>query len=255
MMDNEKRKNIYIMILSALVVVASIVAVLFFVESRSVKETLVAKEQEYKSSLDSVNDESATKVENTVVEKEVEKKVEVEVGKFVPFDSNKILNAQESMIYKEESIKYCGMSLYINDKGIPIINFGYDLKNYFSDVGYKINLESIEYDKDVLIDGFSKKVVNCYFGLTGQSVFGSIMLFLMEDGTVEYIPVIEALQKNTFKSYGKIPNVENVIRFVNGGFGYKNGGGALTVFAINKKGEAYDLTEQLRKNNLYGFVE
>ena len=114
MMDNEKRKNIYIMILSALVVVASIVAVLFFVESRSVKETLVAKEQEYKSSLDSVNNESATKVENTVIEKEVEKKVEVPVSQIIKFDRTKAKKVRENVIYSDILLIYTMANTNVN---------------------------------------------------------------------------------------------------------------------------------------------
>ncbi|MBQ3435767.1 MAG: hypothetical protein IJH13_01960 [Bacilli bacterium] len=106
-------------------------------------------------------------------------------------------------------------------------------------VGYKV--EDIEIT-------FEQKVNEMYFGGTGQSISGDLVLFLMEDGTVEYIPTYYAAKAKEIKSYGKIPELENIIKFYSAGvragqFGYH------TVLAQDNTGKLYDLEPLIKEFN------
>ena len=73
-----------------------------------------------------------------------------------------------------------------------------------------------------------------------------MLYFLMEDGTVEYMPIHKALKSQEFKSYGKLENVSNIVEIATGMAqanvdGSGNGPGWNTVFAINYDGDYYDI--------------
>lgn len=63
--------------------------------------------------------------------------------------------------------------------------------------------------------GLSGKPTDLLLTGFGQAVGNEALFFLMDDGTVEYIPLAKAIQDNNIKSYGKLPNVSNVIKFYN----------------------------------------
>lgn len=85
----------------------------------------------------------------------------------------------------------------------------------------------------------------------GQAASGSRLLFLMKDGTVEYISLFEIARTGEVKSAGKIPGVEKVVKF------YLSGdvdvttacvGGGYDVYAQRADGKYYDLAYSLRDN-------
>ena len=78
----------------------------------------------------------------------------------------------------------------------------------------------------------------------------STILFLMDDGAVEYIP-IECAIKEGFRSYGKIKDVDGVISLQQtyANTGYE--GGSLTVAVLKANGEFYDLYTKLEDMNAW----
>lgn len=62
------------------------------------------------------------------------------------------------------------------------------------------------------ITGFNGKVKKVYFYQVGQTVMPDSLaiLFLMEDGKIEYISYVDALQTNTLKSRGEITGLYNI---------------------------------------------
>lgn len=62
---------------------------------------------------------------------------------------------------------------------------------------------------------FDKKVIQVLFTGFGQAPGHETIFFLMEDGTVEYIPYKKALT-GEMKSYGAIPNVTDVVKLFTG---------------------------------------
>lgn len=79
------------------------------------------------------------------------------------------------------------------------------------------NLHITKTDVEEFTDlGLSGKPTDLLLTGFGQAVGEETLFFIMADGTVEYIPLAKAVQENKIKSYGKLPNVNNVIKFYDG---------------------------------------
>ena len=83
---------------------------------------------------------------------------------------------------------------------------------------------------------FNSKIVDAILTSNGVDGLSIRYVFLLEDGTVEYIPLYDACKDNKIMSYGKIDNVKDIVHiqkgFVAGGY---------TVFAFKEDGTFYDL--------------
>lgn len=118
-------------------------------------------------------------------------------------------------------------------------------KNWIVDTAIaKENEIKMEQYKECKISGFSKKVVEIYEGFFGQQDVERYILFLMEDGTVEY-STISNLVKN-LSTQGQVKNASNIVKLQNVSVGYmvENGeieGGISSVIAIDKDNNFYDL--------------
>lgn len=90
------------------------------------------------------------------------------------------------------------------------------------------------------INNFSTEIKDIYIGGYGQDISGTTILYLMNDGTVEYTPLLDAItsNRNAIKSYGKIPNVSGVIKFYTAD-AMQFGG--VTILAQKADGTFYDL--------------
>ena len=108
------------------------------------------------------------------------------------------------------------------------------------------NYEKYSNTANVEIDFGDRKVQNVYNMGAGQSSLSNFIFFLMEDGTVEYMPLAYAMKNDDFRSYGKIEGVENIIdmvpAYIAGGQG---AGSGYTVLLIQEDGTAYDIGDQL----------
>ena len=165
------------------------------------------------------------------------------VYKYAPsLENGKCLNARENVKYTpNRTAEFYGLTAYIKDNGKTV---GFNVNgNLIKDKYPEVNIT--EY-KEYSITNFSKKVVNVYIEGMGQGVGNEVLYFLMEDGTVEYMPIHKALKAKEFKSYGKIENVSNIIDITTGMAqanidGTGEGPGWNTVFAINNEGNYYDI--------------
>ena len=95
-------------------------------------------------------------------------------------------------------------------------NLTYDYMTCNETFGSYLN-EQLSKQTKIINGTFNRKVEQVYIGNEGQgSPKNETILFLMEDGTVEYIPVLEGVLNNNgeVKSYGKIKNVENIQRIM-----------------------------------------
>ena len=63
-----------------------------------------------------------------------------------------------------------------------------------------------------VMDGFGGKIVDVIYALVGNGMGDESIFFLMEDGSVEYIPVFKAAQEKNFSSRGKLPINGTAIR-------------------------------------------
>lgn len=109
----------------------------------------------------------------------------------------------------------------------------------------KTDFEKLKNVKNQEITGFSAKPTQVYYGEFGQDIIGRVVLFLMADGTVEYIKLMNMLENQTYKSAGKIQNLSDVKQFDVLSVSDTEGGGYVTTIAIDKDGYYYDLNELL----------
>jgi len=88
------------------------------------------------------------------------------------------------------------------------------------------------------ISNFSQEIADIYIGGFGQSITGVTLLFLMKDGTVEYMPIVKAVQQGNenLKSYGKINDVNDIIKFLTADVT-----SGVTTLAVKPDGSFYDL--------------
>lgn len=70
-----------------------------------------------------------------------------------------------------------------------------------------------------------------------------ILFFLMEDGSVEYMHIIKALNEKEYKSYGKLNGVEDVVEIIEASTN-RNG---MCPVAIKQDGSFYDLSKLINK--------
>lgn len=95
------------------------------------------------------------------------------------------------------------------------------------------------------------QVIDVLFGRFGQDVGEEAILFLMNDGTVEYVPYYLALKENDFRSRGKLKGINNIIRLLYVNASNPNGvGGYRTVLAQRADGTLYDLSSTINDLNI-----
>lgn len=191
-------------------------------------------------------------IENPDKNVEEENKTSVVSDKKVEFDSAKM--------------KSPGMVAYEEDTS-PRSNAGLDIKirsgkayltTNVEDEMYKFHYPEVtESLKDKELTGFSGSIKEVYYAYMGNGDMSAIILFLMTDGTVEYIDSAKMLRGERYESFGKVGEVSKVVRFVNltATEVSENGellGGYITVAAIDEDGYSFDLSQSqtLQENML-----
>ena len=95
------------------------------------------------------------------------------------------------------------------------------------------------------------KIVDVFVSGFGNGMGDETMFFLMDDGTVEYMPIWKAYKAKNYHSYGKLPNVENVIKFMRGDYWHIPHGSYANTFAQRADGKFYSLDAILRSTGNY----
>lgn len=170
-------------------------------------------------------------------------KVSVSDGSKTEFDSTKM--------------KSSAMASYEVDTE-PRSNAGLDIKvrsgkayltTNVEDEMYKFHYPEVtESITDKELTGFSGSVKSVFYAYMGNGDMSAIILFLMTDGSVEYIDSSKMLKGGRYESFGKIAEVSNIVGFVNLNATdvAENGellGGYVTVAAIDADGYSFDLSQ------------
>ena len=172
----------------------------------------------------------------------VEKKVEEEKTsteenvKPLIFDSDKCINNNEMDFEITNSRFDVNVSLNSDKKSVT----------FSGDWGmFGENESSFEHN----INNFSKEISDVLIGIFGWDGYSSSIIYLMEDGTVEYTPIRKAKEANDFKSYGKINGVEDIVSIKQILGKQKNSpvGGGYSVAAQKKDGTFYDLSNLIKE--------
>ena len=153
--------------------------------------------------------------EKTETNNEENNEAEEEVSdNSLDFDTSKIVNGNETQYYLTNYNSTINIRL---DETRQIVTLNYNRK-ILSDT-YGLNWDTTGMDEYTYEDKqltFDKNIKDIFYGGVGQDASGDIILFLMDDGTVEYIPVYQALSTSGIDglvSYGALQGVEDVIKF------------------------------------------
>ena len=101
--------------------------------------------------------------------------------------------------------------------------------------------------EEYLID-FSYDVVDVFVSGFGKDNKNDTIFFLLDDGSVEYMLIRDAIANNDFTSYGALPGLTNVAKFYNGNVCDSEGNNCVkTVFAQTTDSSIYNLYDLIVK--------
>lgn len=156
---------------------------------------------------------SSTKKTETVTTTNQTVKEDTVSAKTFGFYQSKITNPTAEVIYR------LGVHRSNNDGNgvfgayISTDNSQVDLYIYWNYIAGYYGVPTENTNRELATLTFDQPVVDIIFGETGQSVSGDVLLFLLADGTVEYMPVAKALLSHDFRSFGQLAGVEKVVKF------------------------------------------
>ena len=206
----QKRRSIITLLLLVIIIIVTLLVVYFLINSNKVSKELEDAKNTISTNLSKINELTEKIKANDELAAELAKN---EVGKFVPFDSTKCLNKEEGMKYSMGTISHKFANINLRDKKV-YIELTEQYKEQFLTEGLE-NPLNIEIGKEYEVKGFSKAVVDVGIYDVGHSVNQSVILFLIEDGTVEVLPIAK-IRLDGLKTFGKIKGVEKVVRIING---------------------------------------
>ncbi len=225
-----KRNSILIAIFVITTIIASCLAVFFGIKSNSQRSDLESKIENLNSQISSLKSENNT-VDNTEqasndtnnsnnTQEKVEEKIVYKYERPV-IDTNKCLNPIDGSKYSvSRGIEYnyldCSCEIISNGKAKLTFNNISSLEDKGFVINNNIKEKSVLDSFSTEITNFSSDVIDAYFGHMGHGIGKESILFIMKDGSVEYIPIKDALENNTIKSYGKILDVNGVVEIING---------------------------------------
>ena len=166
---------------------------------------------------------------------------EVTIDNIYGFGSGKVTNANGITYTLTTPTHATGINLNLDTTGTKVtLSINPTLVNEAYSLGWVTAAESYIYEPYEIT--FDQKVIDIFFGGIGQDVVGDTILFLMEDKTIEYIPVKTALMAGTdnLKSYGTISGISDVVKFYEAN-AKASTSGFQTILVETKDGTLYDL--------------
>ena len=237
-----KNNNVLLVILILLVLIL-IIGGFFYIKNISDKQNeILANISE--GNIVNKNTTNNAEENNMNLVAETDKNIDDETEVQVTFNPDKMISTNKFVRYEED----------LRDRGTSGINVEVkDGKVFVStdieDEGYKLLFSNLELDEinNQEITGFDGSVKETFLAYMGNGDMAPVILFLMEDGTVEYLDSKEMFENETYKSSGKLGDLENIVKFTNITITDldENGedlGGAIGVVAINKNGISYDIS-------------
>ena len=167
------------------------------------------------------------------------------------FDSTKVINSNVDGYTLTIPDHADGINISLDDTQMKAtVSVNRNLVNQSYALGWVTATEDYVYEPHEI--SFDQKVVDIFFGGIGQGSSGDTILFLMEDGTVEYLPLKKAYATNnkSLNSYGSLPGISNIVKFYSANANSQMGSG-ITILAQDNEGNLYDLSTTLRETGNY----
>lgn len=170
------------------------------------------------------------------------------------FDPEKMKTMNDNVVYEEynEDMGKFGLEIEIKD-GKPYLTVDEkdeDFILFFPEAGEPV--------KDKELTGFSTDVVDVHYAFIGNGDMVPLILFLMEDKSVEYISSDKMINDEKYESFGKIESLSSVVKFQNvrATDVDKNDetlGGYISAVAVDDEGYAYDLSAITEIRDILGY--
>lgn len=167
------------------------------------------------------------------------------------FNSSKVINSTAGIYTLIVPTHATGINIAVDETQTKVtISLNHPLVSQNYGLGWTTALEDHSYEPHDIT--FDKKVVDVFFGGLGQSSVGDTILFLMEDGTVQYIPVKKAMSVDheNLKTFGILEGVSDVVKFYQANSVMEMGSG-ITILAQRSDGTIYDLSSILNATGNY----
>ncbi len=161
------------------------------------------------------------------------------------FNVDKCQNCDSNMNYFIfQSGSFATATLNENRKSVALFLDYNELSKFDPNINKNSNAQ-----QEIAFDQTIEDIVYVEFGQ--DATYGTI-LYLLNDGTVEYTPLLKAAKENNFKSYGKLGNLKDIVKFYKTMSESKSGvGAANTCLAQSKDGSLYDLSSIIESTNNY----
>ena len=192
-----------------------------------------------------------------------EEKVDTENDNATNNDQTEEDTSASSLEFDTSNIKNGGESSYTLANYSGTINISIDETGKVATLSYNratlSNTYLLNWDLTGVEEGvlesqtitFNNKVNDVLFSGIGQDRTGDIILFLMEDGTIAYIPIYQTLSTNGVEgltTYQTISNVKDVVKFYTASVTSGTSSG-VTVLAQTKDGILYDLAPMINNTS------
>lgn len=241
-MEN-KRKNIYIIIFVITTIVAACLAVYFKVDGDRKVNSLQRNLQE--NTLSQNNEETKSEEVTKLDENKTTERIVTEYKFYPDIDSSKCINSQGKYA-KRISYEFIPLACVVNSDN-KTANLTTDWSYATKVWGFVPNGGNGIYENKE-VKNFSNEIVDVISTGWGQTADYSTLLFLMKDGSVEYIPVYKAYKTGNFASYGKINGVSDIVYIGNATVNNYN-----APIAMKTDGSFYDLSYILKDTGNYSF--
>ena len=215
-------KNILLVLLTITTIASTSLAVYFGINQK--------KEEESQT-----QDLKTQEENNEAVQNQEEQEEYSRIFKFD--DEINVVNKTDIIYTQTNQARLPEITAYLTNNNVQL--------HFSSDAMDFPGIEQYRGTSNIEIKFTDKKVQNIYFMGAGQSVTSFCLFFLMDDGTLEYMPLAYAIKNNDFRSYGKIEGIENITYLVSA----VTENGTNTTLAVQKDGTAYDLEDQI--NDIY----
>lgn len=129
------------------------------------------------------------------------------------FFTKKIENPTENAIYKLNADVYNSDDQAVVSALIIVSNNGIDFTvNWeFAKDYYKLNSSRV--DVEMFPIATTQPIADVTIGRASKYVTDDVLLILMADGTIEYMPIRAALEGYAIKDYGKLGEIKDVVKF------------------------------------------
>lgn len=236
-MGEEKSKNNVVLIVIIIILLIAVIGLGgYIILNKDNSQSLDYNIENNTTNSKNVNEQPTDKTETNTTE--------TETNSVIIFDGSKAINSNEKN-YTLACEGNAGIWITV-DSTQKVLTFSFTPTRVVE--FYSLTWTSTRNDRTSSKLNFDKKIVDVFFGEMGQSSSGDTLFILLEDGTVEYIPIVHMFNNVQAEvvSYGKIDGISDINKFT-----LSSTSDGVTTLAIKKDGTFYDLWYSLKDTGNY----